>query len=60
MTLKRLNQSGFGIGAMIGFICFFVVALVVVAILIYQNGLGDDPLTSMILLKEEISFAYWG
>ncbi len=60
MTLRRLNQCGFGIGAMIGFICFFVLALIIVAILIYQNGLGDDPFTSMILLKEEIFFAYWG
>lgn len=41
--MLRFNQDGFGLGAMIAFLCVFLLAIIVVAVIAYHMGVGQDP-----------------
>ena len=38
----KLNNRGWGIGVMVGFICVFVIAIIIIAVLAYYMGVGNE------------------
>ncbi len=52
--MKRLNQQGFSIGVMIGFISFFLIIMIAIIILAYNYGIAKNAKDPAIKIEENM------
>ncbi len=54
--MLKLNKKGFGIATMVGFICVFIIFLLVIAFLIWNLNKKNDTIESDTLVNTIILF----
>lgn len=52
--MKKLNNHGWGLGTMLGFICFFVVIMLLIAIIAYNMGMSEQSSEHRINVEENL------
>ena len=52
----KLNNRGWGLGAMIGFLCVFAIFIIVIAFLAYNLGIGGKEIVPLL---ENSSIGYF-